>query len=278
MTETTKTQTAKPARGKGFPILSLPQATKIIREAGAYGKQHTANALAAYAGHKTANSGPWRAKAAALRDWGLISTVPPDSFILTERAMQIAHPTSPDIAQKAMSEAFRNCKLYIDIYEDLAKGVELQAASIANKAVTEHGISIASKDGFARSFVESAVAVGLAEQVSAESIRLLAPKYEDEESTALPNPAGPRNAGRDTNRTSTGASRNSEAPHATVPVIHQVWPLRHGEVALSITSTTSLDATAFSELGKVVGAIESFVSIVGGPEPIEQVPVDDVSE
>lgn len=265
------------ARSTGFPVISLPTAAKIIKDAGAYGKQHTSSALATYAGHKTANSGTWLAKVAALKEWGLVSSTPPDSFVLTERAMLIAHPTSADAGKAALLEAFNHCKLYVGLYDDMAKGSELKSAFIANKAVNEKGVAVASKDAFARSFVESAIAVGLAEQVSDDTIRLLAPTSDGSGNDETV----------DGETTPIDEQREQQAvriarkplPGSITPQIQQVWELTDGAIAFSVSSGKPLDAKVFTELGKVMEAIESFARLVGMPQTVEgDVNGDDVPQ
>lgn len=254
-TTTTTTSTTK-TRGTGFPVISLPAATKIVREAGTYGKVHTANALASYAGHTTANSGAWRAKAAALRDWGLVVSAPTDSFALTDRALQIAHPTSPEAAQKAMLEAFNNCKLYVEIFNDMAKGTDLKITQIANTAVTGHGVAVKSKDAFATSFVESAAAVGLAKKVSADVVQLLSTPADLQEEAPAPE------------EEATEADREvllKKRRPSTPPVVNQTWPIENGEITLTISSSKPFEGKVFVEIGTVIGAIEKLAQLAGVP-------------
>jgi len=253
--------TSTKTRGTGFPVISLPAATKIIREAGTYGKVHTANALASYAGHSTANSGAWRAKAAALRDWGLVTTAPSDSFALTDIALEIAHPSSPEDAQKAMLGAFNHCKLYVEIYNDMAKGTDLKVAQIANIAVTRHGVAAKSKDAFATSFVESAAAVGLASKVSADVVQLLsspaAASSDDVELDQHDEPDGEAMVEREVPL--------KRRPGSTPPVVNQSWPLENGEITLTITSSKPFEGKVFVEIGTVIGAIEKLAQLAGTP-------------
>lgn len=255
-TEATKSSN----RGTSFPVLSLPEAAKIIRDAGAYGKQHTASALAAYAGHQTANSGPWKQKAAALREWGLIAAQG-ETITLTDRALQIAHPESPEKAQAAMLDAFHGSKLFMMIYGDLAKGSELSIAQLGNKAVTSHGVSIGSKDKFTKSFVESAAAVGLAERIGTDKVKILAV-------TESASPGAPAEQAEDSevdepanNKDTTKAKRR-----VGTPVIDQTWLVKNGEVSFSISSDRALAASTYAEIGKVVTAVEDLVKLLGVDE------------
>jgi len=236
-------------------VISLPEATKIIREAGTYGKTFTDSALAAYAGHQTANSGAWMAKRAALKDWGLITGSATDSFVLTERALRIALPTSPPDAQAAQLEAFQSVDLFMNMVRDLAIGVELAMPTIGNRAVTSFGVAIASKDRFVRSFVESAVAVGLAEQVAADKVKLLAASIASasddahgdllvEEYTPLSNPKPIRQ---------------------TVPVVNQTWAFNGGAISFQISTDRPLSAEAFGAIGPVVNAISGLVGYLDTP-------------
>jgi hypothetical protein len=261
--ETTKsTEPAKvSSRGTSFPVLSLPEAAKIVRDAGAYGKQHTTAALAAYGGHQTANSGPWKQKAAALREWGLIIAQGAETVALTDRALQIAHPESQEKAQAALLDAFRGSKLYMTIYDDLAKNSDLNIAVLGNKAVTSHGVSVASKDKFTKSFVESAAAVGLAERVGTDKVKILPmpgdtltePLDEQEDDGATDEPSKKQVSSKSKRRVGT-------------PVIDQTWLVKDGEVSFSISSDKPIAASTYTEIGKVVTAVEGLVKLLGVEE------------
>lgn len=256
----TTTSTTK-RRGASFPVISLPAATKIIREAGAYGKVHTANALAQYAGHTTANSGAWRAKAAALRDWGLVVSAPTDSFALTDRALKIAHPTSLEVTQKAMLEAFKHCKLYVEIFNGMAKGTDLKITQIANMAVTEHSVAVKSKDAFATSFVESAAAVGLAKKVSADVVQLLSTPADVGAADDQEEAPAPDDEAADADREVLLKKRRTSTP----PVVNQTWPIENGEITLTISSSKAFEGKVFVEIGTVIGAIEKLAQLAGVP-------------
>lgn len=257
--ETTKSaeSTKASSRGTGFPVLSLPEAAKIVRDAGAYGKQHTPDALAAYAGHQTANSGPWKQKAAALREWGLIVTQGSESVALTDRALQIAHPESTDKAQAALLDAFQGSTLFMKIYDDLAKNSELNIAQLGNKAVTSYRVSVAAKEKFTKSFVESAAAVGLAERIGTDKVKILPLPSEtpgdqanEEASDDADEPTKSQGVGKVRRRTGT-------------PVIDQTWMVTDGEISFSISSDKPLAASTYAEIAKVVTAVEGLVDLIG---------------
>ncbi|WP_423488529.1 hypothetical protein [Mycobacteroides sp. PCS013] len=246
-------------RGTGFPVLSLPDAAKIIKDAGKYGKAHTATALAGYAGHTSATSGPWKQKASALREWGLISSGSGDSVSLTDRAMKIAHPESPEKERAALLEAFRGSSLFMKFYNDFAVNSELTLAGIASKAVNVHGVSVSSKDKFTKSFVDSAVAVGLAERVGADRAK------------TLPMPGLGDQVDPDLDEDAEDEEPVDEVPvkrkrKTGTPAVDQTWDLEHGSISFSIVTDKPLAAATYTKLASVVTAIEALAGELGPDE------------
>lgn len=247
-TDETKDKTIS-TRGTSFPILSLPDAAAIIRDAGKYGKQHNADAIAQYAGHTTANSGPFKQKLAALREWGLIAKSG-DKLALTETAMKIAHPPTVEAERQALLSAFHNAKLFSTLYDETAKGMPLKEAMLANSAVNTHNISVNSKAKFIQSFVDSAVEVGLAERLDDSQIRLnssAAPKdtavVEDEDEPSTPD--------------SGKVDQSKGRPAQLNKVINQVWSSDGSQIVLEVYSANTLTAATFSKLGTAVTSIEN---------------------
>jgi hypothetical protein len=247
----------KKERSSGFPSISLPEAADIIRNAGKYGKQHPLLALAGYAGHKTDNSGPFRQKLAALKDWGFV-TVSSGQVTLTPAAVGVAHPTSEAAEAELLREAFMNCDVFWGIYADLAKGVPLDVTAVANKAVATYDISAKAKEKFATSFVHSAVAVGLAESTSGGQIRLLGDDLTERSnlqaesdleltkvSETLIHPQVPV------------AVHNVVAPR---PVINQVWEGGDAAIVFEVHANKPLSAAAFAEVSRAVQALEDLWS------------------
>lgn len=162
-----------------------------------------------------------------------------------------------------MLEAFKHCKLYVEIYNDMAKGADLKVAQIANIAVTRHGVAAKSKDAFATSFVESAAAVGLATKVSADVVRLL---------------STPSDAGSDVTDAEQVQDDGEQdfvperetplkrRPGTPPPVVNQTWPLENGEITLTISSTKPFEGKVFVEIGTVIGAIEKLAALAGTPD------------
>jgi hypothetical protein len=221
--------------------------------------------MATYAGHATANSGAFKSKMAALRDWGLI-TGSGDTIVLTDVAMKIAHPPSPEEAARALLNAFRSCSIFWKVYEDAAKGRDLDLGQLANSAVNNYGVSVGSKEQFVKSLVDSAEAVGLAQRISGSSVRFKSLSDEgplDEGETKPPSaesvpPATDRRAG----------DRSAAAP-----VLKQVWPINSGEISFEIRSSHAINADAFGQVGKVVEQIQALARTLGDGEASD----DDVS-
>src|SRR5438270_13202560 len=82
------------ARGVGFPVVPLLDAVKTLTEAGEYGAEHSRSAFATYLGHDTTNSGHFREKLAAFKDWKLITSAG-DKIVFTQLGRDIALADDP---------------------------------------------------------------------------------------------------------------------------------------------------------------------------------------
>jgi hypothetical protein len=248
----------KAARGVSFPTISLPEAVDIITKAATYGRQQTISAIAGYAGHATANSGPFRQKLAALKEWGLVS-VAGNTVSITDIGMGIALPTSPDAALDLQMRAFEGCAIFWKLYSDSAKGVALKADTLGNIAVTTHGVAVKSKDKFIRSFADSVTAVGLGEKVSGGDIKFVGVQGGRTGKTT------PLSTGVDSELTSNSTDELEQsitgtppAPASTIPVvIRQVWGGVQAEVVFEIRSHNPLPSAAFMSISETVTSIES---------------------
>jgi hypothetical protein len=166
-TETLRMETVRPAtfqrkRGAGFPIVALPEAVTILRKAGRHGNEHSISAFATYLGHSTYNSGSFKRRLAAFRDWKFILGATGDRVVFTDLGRRVAYPTDPTKEKRDLQEAFQNVSLFWKVYDDSAKGVAIGLATLANHGV-QLGVAPASKVQFAESLVESAVEAEFAE-------------------------------------------------------------------------------------------------------------------
>jgi hypothetical protein len=248
-------------RSAGFPALSLPEAVAIVKTAGNNGRKHAITAMAAYAGHTTPNSGPFRQKLAALKDWGFVTSTA-EAVTLTEAGMGVALPSSPETALDIMRSAFQGCSIFWAIYTEAAKGVPLYPSSIGNVAVTAHGVAVRSKETFIKSFIDSAVVVGLAEKLPNGEVKLHAAGMANTEATVADDRAlasVPQEAVPPATATRTAPL---EPLQSELPVVNQVWKDERVRIVLKIDADAPLSATAFMQIGAVTTAIEALYEIV----------------
>lgn len=238
-------------RSTGFPVVSLAEAAEILKEAGKYGFDHSTAAFATYMGHSTTNSGAFRQRLAAFRDWKLIAGRG-DSLAMTDIARAIAHPTDAAAERRAMQSAFMNSPVFFRLYEESAKGAPLALGPLGNRAVLNLGVAPGSKDKFVQSFVESAVAASLA-SLNDDGQLVLVPLDTSSDSAQLT----PTDHGVDTAQPPASSSMRAQpsTPLGT-PVVHQTWTIDGGLIVFEIRTNTPLPATAFATVGEVVASLE----------------------
>lgn len=254
-------------RGKGFPVLSLPEAVKIIRDAGVYGNTHHIDALATYAGHSTANSGAFRSKVAALRDWGLIAGNG-DAVSLTDSAIQLANPVDQSTTIKVLQDVFKSSELFWDMYTNTAKGVALDIDGIANKGVTTYRVSVKGKRNFAQSFIESAESVNLLERVG-DKVKLM--PLADEPADAL-------NIGDDSKKEENAVDKNAKKKAESGHAVNQTWEFEGGSIDFGLYTESPLDSSAYTYVATVIKEIEGLQKQLAKVATIEETPNDDPTE
>lgn len=161
-------------RGTGFPKLSLSSAVGIMEKAFKYGKQWKREQFASFgskAGAGSANSGAFRNRVASLKDFGLIDTSGV-TIVKTDLSDQIVRPLTPEEREGAIRRALLNVDVFRSIIDSVEHGVDLSKTHIAEKAVTELGVSRAAKDTFVTSFVDSGKFAGIIEEIDHNSIRI----------------------------------------------------------------------------------------------------------
>jgi hypothetical protein len=142
--------------------VALPEAVAILLKAGRHGNEHSISAFATYLGHSTPNSGSFKRRQAAFRDWKFILGMTGERVVFTDLGRRVAYPTDPARERQDLQEAFQNATLFWKVYDDQAKGVGISLATLANHGV-QLGVAPVSKDQFAESLAQSAVEAGLAE-------------------------------------------------------------------------------------------------------------------
>lgn len=245
-------------RGKGFPIVPLADAVDVLREAGKYNTEHSLTAFASYMGHTSTTSGAFKRGFAAFRDWKLIA-VDGKKVKMTELGRRVAIPPDPAKEQEDIRQVFLGCEIFASTYRNSAKGVTLDPGTIANNAVHEQGISVVSKQLFAKSFTESATAAGLAEAVGDGKIRLLA-----EPSSA---PAAGADRGEPATKLQERRVNTSGAP-----VLRQPWRVKGGELVFEVWLDRPLPVQAFGKLETIARAVEELSGVLGGEGDSNGVP------
>jgi hypothetical protein len=296
-------------RGAGFPIVALPEAVAILRKAGRHGNEHSISAFATYLGHSTANSGSFKRRLAAFRDWKFILGMTGDRVVFTDLGRRVAYPTDPAKERKDLQEAFENATLFWTVYDDSAKGVGISLATLANHGV-QLGVAPVSKEQFAESLAQSAVEAGLAE-MEGEKVVFLGPgndlAIELRDSAQVTDqmvvahriygggppgtvqvdaadpevPVGGVSFGDVSPGQVTGNVVGRDQVMRTEPaerpaVLHQqTWDFKAGNLIFEIKSSRSLPASAFMQIGKVMSEIEKLKDLLtegsgGAQEPAER--------
>jgi len=238
------------------PVLDLGEAASVLARASQHGWEHTVAEIAGYMGHATTNSGAFRAKLAALRDYGLVSGRG-ESLEISPVGRKVALPESDELRLAALQEAFANT-VFGPVYQESVKGSPLSIDSIGRRAVTRLGVAPASQRQFGEVFAHSASAAGLAETTGDGKITLLARPQarssdEDDRVSADGLPGeNPPTAG------------HPSRPPALKPVLDQHWPFADGEVALTVKIARPLSAADFASIGAVVAEIERLVAGLAG--------------
>jgi hypothetical protein len=192
---------------------------------------------------------------AAFRDWKLVSGIG-ERLSLTELARRIAHPSDDDSETEALRATFENIPVFVKLYENVAKGRPLDLSSLANQAVTNHGVQPKLKDKFIGSFRDSAIAAGLARLTDDGKIQFQVP---GQPQTIV------RTAEQRPSIDAATDERTDDArlPQNTKPVLRQSWPLETGEITFEIKSSRALPAAAFAQVAKVISEVETLKEQLG---------------
>jgi hypothetical protein len=251
--ERTSSTKGRRKAGSSFPVVSLAEVSKILKDAGKYGFDHSVDEFASYMGHTSTNSGAFRQRLAAFRDWKVIAGRG-DSIAMTQIGRVIALPPDPDAEREAFQEAFKNCVLFNRLYDEGRKNTPLERQGLGRKAVHSFGVSMNSANKFVESFVESAVVAGYAEEAGDGKVVL----FDDEQDVTVPTPilADPVSQG-------SGPRSSPPSRGGGTPVVHQTWPIGGGIIAFEIRSDKPLPASAYAMVGEVVASLERLARTLG---------------
>lgn len=234
--------------GTGFPVVSLADAATIVKEAGKYGFEHSLAAFAGYMGHSSTNSGAFRQRLAAFRDWKLLAGRG-DNLVFTDIGKMIAMPTDEAAEHRALRAAFNNYSAFSKLYEGSAKGTHLSRKGLASRAVHEFAVAPQQGARFVDSFVESAVTAGLAETSDDGQVKLL-PMDEEFLAREVTAESSGQTAGR-------GLAPGAVLTRPGSPVVRQSWTIPGGLIIFEIRSGQPLPAGLFVTVGEVVASLET---------------------
>lgn len=258
--ETAKGKAPKRAPGASFPSMSLSEAVTLIKKVASYGNTHTTAAVASFLGHQTSNSGPYRTKLAALKDYGLLSGRG-DDLTVTPLALELVHPGLDADPKSSLSRAFRSCKLFASVYDGLPKDRDLEVVALANSALHNHGVATQAKDAFASSFVKSGETAGLLVLVDGGKIRLL-----DEAAEGPSDSVNPDSGGAHASRIPKGSVTPALPPVPESAVVNHSWQITGGTIRFIVESSRPLPATAYSMIGSVIEAGDKLAAMLGPAE------------
>nr|WP_313774269.1 hypothetical protein [Mycobacterium sp.] len=269
-----------------FPQLSLESAVDAILAMGQHGADHSQDAAAAYMGHSTANSGAFRTKCAALRDFGLIVRGDKDRVVLSDLAKQLvleAH--DPEKVRPLLLGAFQSCRVFEQLYQDSAKNIPQDLQRFRTVVVMRHGVGTDQADKFIDSFVDSAGYAGLA-KVEGNQVTLFPPDttFWDEERQKAdelldkfkPAPKAPvpplEQVLREAAQAEAAAAAAAAAAGPTIPIaLRQAWPIDGGEIEFVIRTPKALPPDIYAEMAamaKVAARMEVLLKPAAAEVPV----------
>jgi len=257
-----KTEKAKARRPRSasFPFYSLADSIEAVKEVVKYGNEVTVSSLATVLGHKSPKSGTFLQKLSSLRNWNLLEGRG-EVLRVSGLSQRIINPLSDAQHDAAVKEAFKQSRIFGDLFSNLAPGSELKVAMIGNLAVREYDVSEKARDAFVSSFVASAQAAGLVEKTTDDGL-VFRPEEDlrqasEEQSGKVQEPSGGKGSLRSLQRTG-GAEEQK--------IVAQLWDLPRGAILLEIRSAVPLDSSAYSKVGTVVSAIQDLANDLGWSE------------
>ncbi len=229
-------------RGRGFPVVPLPEAVEALGRIARYGSNHSIGAFAKYLGHESSTSGPFRRRLSAFRDWNFVD-YSNGRIALTELGKQVALPSDPSTVPRSLRRAFAGCDVFAEVYDILAKGVPLELEYVGNTAVHEAGVSVQSKTRFAESFARSAEFAGFGKFEGEGVITLHSTPMES-------TPTEVAGASSEPDQDSLGRREG------VAEAIAQRWSIPDGEILFRIRTTEALPATSFGLIQEIVRLLE----------------------
>lgn len=253
-------------RTTGFPVVPLSEAVQVLRKAGKYGFDHTLASFASAMGHTSTNSGAFRQRLAAFRDWGLI-TGRGDTVTMTEVARVLAVSTDEGEVRQALQEAFHNCQVFNGLYEQMAKGEPIDRDGLGAQAVLKLGVAPGKRQTFVKSFMDSVETAQRAKIDGQGNVILLEFERGDDVDDGYPSDQEPTILEpEESPATPTGRAPHREPSGSLAPTIRQSWPITGGEIIFEVRSEEALPATVFGDLGEVVTKLEALSASLNVPD------------
>ena len=260
-------------KGISFPTMALAKVVETIHKVGGNGADFAMTTFAQYCGHQTANSGPFRTKLAAFRDWSMVTTKD-GRVLLTLLGKEVALSEDPMADERLLRRAFDSCTIFKGFYDDQVKDVPLKREVLGRGAVFSLKVAPRSQERFVTALVDSAVTAGLA-STDAESgtvtfkagvVGATLRQKAEEDAPEI------GQVQTDTSRV-TGSTQRPPTTSTAPVLLRQVWPTATGEIVLAIHSRAPLPASAFDLVGKVVKAAAELAASIGPSAP----PADDAA-
>lgn len=273
MTEQTTPPTEPKRRSVGFPQLPLRESIDAIVTIGQHGAKHSHDAAASYLGHSTANSGAFRTKLAALRDWGLLIRGDKDRVQLSELAQQLVlEAPDHDDAKELLLAAFESCRVFGVLYNDSAKDTPLDVQRVRTTVVMRHGVASEQADKFVDSFIDSVAYAGLG-TFDGGKVTLYPRDAAFKTDTEVDNTSesvAPEIAGPDTEEPMPlGRVRERQLPPPSTPVaLRQAWPIDDGEIEFIIRTPKAMPPAIYglmAKMAEVAAEMEALLKPDPGP-------------
>jgi hypothetical protein len=246
----------------------LRDSVEAIVTIGQHGAKHSHDAAAAYLGHSTSNSGAFRSKLAALRDWGLIERGDKDRVTLSDLAEQLVLE-APDHghAGELLLTAFESCRVFGMLYNDSAKDTPLDLQRIRTSVVMRHGVASDQADKFVDSFVDSVTYAGLG-KFDGNQLTLL-PRdsvFQRDAGTQGMDEAQTVSAAPDRARGATTVNAAQVAAEPSIPIaLRQAWPIDGGEIEFIIRTAEALPPSIWEQVAKMAKVAEEMQAKLAGP-------------
>lgn len=249
-------------RGVGFPLLPLAEVVAVLADVIKHGRTMSLVALAGYLGHKTTNSGPFKGKLSALKDWGVISTKGEQGTI-TDLGVDLAVGSIEDQPAR-LQKMFLSIRPFASLYADLPLDKAQPRDQIGKLAVARYHIGAPSREAFVASFVASAVAAGLG--TSTEDGSFIPRGIPQETVHETSDDRFPSRETQEMLDSVMGRSNPGQAdrrPPGAEPVLRQVWPVNGGQVLLEVRLNRPLPGSAFTQIGTLVERAEELAKALG---------------